>query len=580
MKKTLLTLFALILSLLAAHAAEDQVRVQAGELFYYLSSTYQTATVTYEKRGYGYAELEHVKIPKTVQFNGQSYTVTSIGEQAFKASAKLVSVEMPNTVKYIGYEAFRQCENLQQVKLGKSTLEIGSYAFSDCKNLKEIKLPKGLKLIKKAAFNHCENLSSIVIPAGTDLQELVFSYCTSLRSVTIEEGLKKLREGVFSHCSSLQSVTIPASVSDFGFRPFVGCTDLRQINVAQGSLYFTVEDGVLFNKPKTKLLLYPANKSGEPYKVPSTVTVIGAYAFADNEAIPLVWLPKNLLAIENGAFMNCKELTYITLPEGLLSIGDKAFYGCGLRKATLPASLKTLGQESFMYCTHLSEIQIPDYITTIQTSAFSHCERMVVAQLPKGLLYIKQNAFYGCYALSDITLPEGLRAIGDNAFRECNALPSVSIPASVNSVGVGAYAKCAILTHFEVDAANKNLCAVDGVLHNSDTTTLLLFPAAKTADTYRILPSVTSIAPSAMLDVVAISTLVIPAGVQTINEQAFGYYPKMTRIICYATIPPAISPYTVSYTLSNAILSVPAESLELYRQATGWKQFKTIEPIQ
>ena len=83
-----------------------------------------------------------------------------------------------------------------------------------------------------------------------------------------------------------------------------------------------------------------------------------------------------------------------------------------------------------------------------------------------------------------------------------------------------------------------------------------------------------------MLDVVAISTLVIPAGVQTINEQAFGYYPKITRIICYATIPPAISNYTVSYTLSNAILSVPAESLELYRQATGWKQFKTIEPIQ
>ena len=159
-------------------------------------------------------------------------------------------------------------------------------------------------------------------------------------------------------------------------------------------------------------------------------------------------------------------------------------------------------------------------------------------------------------------------------------MSSVSIPASVNTFGSGAYRGCANLRRFEVDPANEFLCAVDGVLYSRDTTTLAMYPAGRTSDTYRILPSVTTIAAEALADAEYLTTLIIPAGVNSIKDRAFGSYPKYKRIICYATTPPAIYQNTFTYYSRNMILSVPAESLELYRQDPAWKQIPTIEPIE
>ena len=48
-------------------------------------------------------------IPASVEYGGETYTVTGIGYQAFYFCSNLTSVTIPNTVTYIGEYAFSDC---------------------------------------------------------------------------------------------------------------------------------------------------------------------------------------------------------------------------------------------------------------------------------------------------------------------------------------------------------------------------------------------------------------------------------------------------------------------------------------
>ena len=86
-----------------------------------------------------------VVIPSSVTYNSVTYSVTSIGEDAFSGCTDLTSVKIPNSVTSIGGGAFCDCSGLTSVTIPNSVTSIGNYAFLGCDNLKEVKYPKGLK---------------------------------------------------------------------------------------------------------------------------------------------------------------------------------------------------------------------------------------------------------------------------------------------------------------------------------------------------------------------------------------------------------------------------------------------------
>ena len=57
-----------------------------------------------------------VFIPATVTYNGQEYTVTVIGDNAFKQCRTLTSVSMPYTIKSLGNKAFFQCTGIITIR--------------------------------------------------------------------------------------------------------------------------------------------------------------------------------------------------------------------------------------------------------------------------------------------------------------------------------------------------------------------------------------------------------------------------------------------------------------------------------
>ncbi len=132
-------------------------------LLYSYNDDDHTATVTGRWDG---VQLEgELVIPETVMHNGESYTVTAIGSNAFYGCSGLTSVVIPNTM-----------------------ISIGEYAFSEC-SFTSVVFPNSLNFIENWAFRYCNGLTEVVIPSSvTSIGVNPFTECSNLAQITVESG--------------------------------------------------------------------------------------------------------------------------------------------------------------------------------------------------------------------------------------------------------------------------------------------------------------------------------------------------------------------------------------------------------
>ena len=100
-----------------------------------------------------------VVIPESVEFNGISHSVTSIGRSAFRGCFGLTSVTIPNSVTSIGEWAFSGCSALTSVTIPNSVTSIGGDAFSGCSGLTSVTIPNSVTSIETYAFSGCSGLT-------------------------------------------------------------------------------------------------------------------------------------------------------------------------------------------------------------------------------------------------------------------------------------------------------------------------------------------------------------------------------------------------------------------------------------
>ena len=81
-----------------------------------------------------------LNIPASVTIDDVSYSVTSIGNEAFLGCNDLVSVTIPSSVTSIGTSVFSNCYGLQSVTIPNSVTSIGDAAFALCFSLTSITL--------------------------------------------------------------------------------------------------------------------------------------------------------------------------------------------------------------------------------------------------------------------------------------------------------------------------------------------------------------------------------------------------------------------------------------------------------
>ena len=386
-------------------------------------------------------------IPSSVTYNGITYSVTSIGNNAFECCA-LTSVTIPNSVINIGDGAFNRCYGLASVTIPNSVTSIGSHAFTWCTDLTSVTIPNSVTSIGFNPFSYCDSLTSITVDNGNTVYDsrnncnaIIETASNTLiagcRNTEIPNSVTSIHNVAFVGCWDLTSMTIPNSVTSIGVAAFWGC----------GLTSLTI---------------------------PNSVISIGDYAFFSCIHLTSVMIPNSVTSIGLNPFTSCDSLTSITvdngntvydshnncnaiietasntliagcqntvIPNSVTSIGSEAFSGCsGLTSLTIPNSVTSIGSEAFSGCYGLTSLTIPNSVTSIGSKAFSGCSGLTSLTIPSSVTSIGDSVFYGCRGLTSLTIPNSVTGIGDFAFYECYNLAEVICQATTPpSLGEGAF---------------------------------------------------------------------------------------------------------------------------------------------
>ena len=309
-----------------------------------------------------------VVIPSSVEYNGTTYSVTSIGNSAFSRCSSLTSVTIPNSVTFIGNSAFYDCSSLTSVTIPNIVSSIENYAFYDCSSLTSVTIPNSVSSIGCAAFSNCSGLTSIDVALEnthySSIDGVLYNYAQDIliqcpgakTSVTIPNSVTSIGESAFSGCSGLTSVTIPNNVTSIAWSAFSNCSGLTSIDVASENTHYSSIDGVLYNYAQDTLIQCPGAKTS--VTIPNSVTSIGGGAFYGCSGLISVTIGNNVTSIGDDAFYECSGLISVTIPNSVTSIGDYAFYECsGLTSVTIGNSVTSIGDYAFYSCSSLTSIK-------------------------------------------------------------------------------------------------------------------------------------------------------------------------------------------------------------------------------
>ena len=415
-----------------------------------------------------------------VTYNEVEYSVTGIGEYAFRKCSALTQVTLPNSVTSIGESAFRECSALAQVNIPGSVTDIGNWAFNECAALTHITIPDGVAAIGYGTFQNCSALAQVNIGSGVGtIGEYAFYICSSLAEVTIPDNVTSIESNAFKSCSSLREVTIGNGLAGMGDSAFANCKSLTCFNVASGNTAFCAEDGVLFSKDKSTLVQYPAGKAETTYAIPGGVTRLGTEAFYGcsslltlhcgtatppalgsncfkSSGITTVFIPAGTLEAYTSAWGNGYtyieewELTVHVETPGGLEAALNGHNSSKITRLTITGTLNgtdfslinndmtrlyaldisgitntTLPDEVFAVNTTLLQVDLPSQLTAIPVWAFLRCSIPAIS-IPESVTSIGKEAFYKCTALTQVTIPEGVTSMGSRAFANCTALTRVN----------------------------------------------------------------------------------------------------------------------------------------------------------
>ena len=163
--------------------------------------------------------------------------------------------------------------------------------------------------------------------------------------------VKTIEMEAFSGCSSLTKINIPSTVTKIDIHVFTSCSSLTEIKVEENNAEYCDEEGVLFDKNKTKLICYPSNKIGENYTIPHTVVKIESHSFNNCKNLISIDIPNSVVNIDQVAFINCSALRSIKIPKGVKGIAFYTFSGCSsLISITIPESVTVINKDAFNAC--------------------------------------------------------------------------------------------------------------------------------------------------------------------------------------------------------------------------------------
>ena len=272
----------------------------------------------------------------------------------------------------------------------------------------------------------------------------------------------------------------------------------------------------------------------------------------------------NITALPTQAFYNSKNVEHLILPNTLITIGEEMFYQSDLRSVVIPTNVTTVGYSAFKRCSSLTtvtfekESQLKTIGGDYYYGAFSDCTALTSIEIPASVETIGNTAFSDCSSLATVTFEKGsrLKTIGNNAYYRCTSLTSIEIPASVETIEKKAFMHCSSLATvtFEKGSQLKTIAgdSYDGAFSDCTALTSIEIPASVEtieATAFKRCSKLTTITfekgsllktigggyyssyyHGAFSDCSSLTSIEIPASVETIEATAFKRCSKLTTI--------------------------------------------------
>ena len=159
-----------------------------------------------------------ITIPAAVEQDGESYPVTSVGDNAFANCLQLVSVTFSGNIDSIGVEAFAHCWRLVSVTFSGNVGSIGDYAFVNCTALETVTFSGNVDSIWNHAFYRCHALENVTFSGNVgNIEGYAFWDCYALKTIyvpvsTTEDTIDMIRKAL--EISGLPNVKIERSAPE------------------------------------------------------------------------------------------------------------------------------------------------------------------------------------------------------------------------------------------------------------------------------------------------------------------------------------------------------------------------------
>lgn len=268
----------------------DTVNYSEGDFSYQLTQETKTATV---QKYTGISQS--VTIPSQIDWDGASYNVTVIGQNAFRDNTTITSINIPKGVLEIDNYAFYGCSALSSVKL-PTNCQLGKYIFYECDSLNEISIPEGTTSI----------YDTYPLDDDKEVDQKNDGACLAggaIEKITFESGVTKVPSHLCEGLTQLKTIEW-GNVASLGYHAFNRCESLTTIELPSKLICI---DGRVFKGCAIRSKSFP-----------NGLTQIGYQAFQGSELEQVV-IPDSvkILGITNlateGAFEDCEKLTSVVL---------------------------------------------------------------------------------------------------------------------------------------------------------------------------------------------------------------------------------------------------------------------------
>ena len=279
-----------------------------------------------------------------------------------------------------------------------------------------------------------------------------------------------------------------------------------------------------------------------------------------NEIIP----PNSVRSIPKAAFSN-SQTAKVVLNEGLKSIGDMAFFNSTVQEIVFPSTLEQLKEDIFYYCYNLKKADLSKTkITKLPASTFVYAGIEEVL-LPVTLKEIGSQAFLKTSQLKTIEIPENVSTIGQEAFRE-SGITTVKLPNGVTNIASRAFYYCPELTEV----------ITYGTMSNEDPNAMIhayCLEGCPKLTRFEIPQSIRILGQGLLGGNRKVTQLTIPANVTQINFSAFNNTGIKEVKVEGTTPPQVLERVWYGFPDDITIIRVPAESVDKYKNANGWKDY-------